>query len=240
MLKVTLHSSSPKNTSSFNVMGRMDIAYEKLAARATYKTLTCTTGIGEHAPVLLTDYPRWSGNLWDLVARVACQTFYGEETLPEIPAERRPAFIENLTAVIEHWPDGLNAHIATLGIAHVQMSVRKGLYRATFQSDALPVLECPLFIHKPAGLNPWDLLARAYAWATSESFVLPARPQLCTHIPLQEGPEPLVHIDTIPEPARTGLIRWMHKLQRPYTEAPYLEGDCVLERQFVEFLEKAI
>ena len=240
MLKVTLHSSTPKQASSFNVVGRMDIAYEVLAARATYKTLTCTAGIGEHEPTLLREYPRWSGSLWDLVARAVCLTFHGDELLPSVEPERRPAFMENLTAVIAHWPDGSDVRISTIGTAHLQMGLRKGHYRATFQSDALPLQESTPFIHKPAGLNPWDLLARAYAWTAKEEFVLPDRPKLCTSIPLQEGTEPLVHVDTVPEPARTGLIRWMHKQQMPYARSPFVEGDCVTERQFVEFLEKAI
>lgn len=241
MLKVTLHSCAPNRISTFNVLGRMDIAYSTLAAMASYKTITSTFGIGEHEPTELLAYPRWSGSPWDLVSRVACQTFHGAEALPALGAPaRRPAFMENLTAVIEHWPDGLDKCISTIGTAHIRGASRKGQYWASFHADALEPQESSLFVHKPAGLNPWDLLARAYAWTVGEQFELPPRPVLCAHIPLQEGPEPLVHLDTIPEPARTGLIRWMHKGQRVYTTAPFVEGDCVTERQFVEFLEKAI
>lgn len=242
MLKVSLHSCMPHEVSPFNVMGRMDIGYEKLAARATYKTLAFTTGIGEHAPTQIADYPRWSGSVWDLVTRVVCLTFNQEEAIvpKQLPHERKPAFIENLTAVIEHWPDGLDTNVATIAVAHVQMNRRKGHYVATFESDAQPDLQSSEFVHTPLGINPWDLLARAYAWTVNEEFVLPPRPVLCTHIPLQEGEQPMVHLDTVPDPARTGLIRWMNKRGQAFSVSTSLAGDCVTESQFVEFLEKAV
>lgn len=242
MLKVSLHSCLPNKVSAFNVMGRLDIGYETLAARASYKTLMFTTGVGEQPPTAITDYPRWSASIWDLVARIICLTFNRVEAITpkELPRERRPAFIENLTAVIEHWPDGQNRNITTVATAHLRMGKRKGSYWASFESDLQSPVQSTMFLHAPAGINPWDLLARAYAWTVSEQFELPPRPTLCTPIPLQDGDRSLVLLDTVPEPARNGLIRWMTRSAQAFSQTDCMEGDCVTEAQFIAFLEKAI
>jgi len=242
MLKVSLHSSVPTKATAFNVLGRLDIGYEKLAAMADYKALMFTTGIGEQPPVALENYPRWSASVWDLISRFICLTFNRVEAIEpqELPREGKPAFIENLTAVIEHWPDGLNQHVATVGTAHIRMAKRKGHYWATFESDLQSKLESSLFVHTPLGINPWDLLARAYAWTVHEQFVLPSRPKLCVPLPVQDGDRSLVALDTVPDPARTGLVRWMVKKGQPFSQVSFLAGDCVTEAQFVQFLEKAI
>jgi hypothetical protein len=148
--------------------------------------------------------------------------------------------MENLCAVIEHWPDGLSQHVATVATAHIRMGKRKGHYWASFESDLQPRMESRLFIHTPLGLNHWDLLARAYAWTVHEQFVLPARPKLCVPLPVQDEGRSLVVLDTLPDPARTGLTRWMAKKGLPFSELSFLPGDCVTESQFVQFLEKAI
>ena len=70
MLKVTLHNSTPSRASDRNVLGRLDIGYAKLDARADYKAVMFIAGVGEQRPVQLLDYPRWSASVWDLVTRV--------------------------------------------------------------------------------------------------------------------------------------------------------------------------
>lgn len=242
MLKVSLHASTPGQVSAFNVLGRMDIGYEKLAAKADYKALMFTTSIGEQPPLELKEYPRWSASVWDLVTRLICLAFNRTEAIEpkELPHERKPAFIDNLTAVIEHWPDGLNQNVATIATAHIRMGKRKGHYHATFESDLQASMESTLFVHTPLGINAWNLLARAYAWTVTGQFVLPARPELCASIAVHEGAVPLVALDTMPDPARNGLIRWMVKKGLSFTQVDFIAGDCVTEQQFIEFLEKAV
>lgn len=242
MLKVSIHSCLPSKVGMYNVLGRMDIGYAKLAARADYKTLMFTTGIGEQPPTPILNYPRWSASIWDLVARVVCQTFSHTEAIEpaELPYEPKPAFIENLTAIIEHWPDGMDTNIARVATAHIRMGKRKGHYWASFESDLQRREDSSLFIHTPLGLNPWDLLARAYAWTVTEKFVLPPRPVLCTPLPVEECGQSLVHLDTVPDPARNGLVRWMTRKSKEFSKVSYLDGDAVTEEQFIEFLERAI
>lgn len=188
MLKVTLHNSTPSRASDRNVLGRLDIGYAKLDARADYKAVMFIAGVGEQRPVQLLDYPRWSASVWDLVTRVICLTLNGSEALAlENFSSGRGAFIDDLTAVIEHWPDGVNTHRATIGTAHVHMRRRRCHYTATFEEDILGKHESSIFVHAPPGLTPWDLLARSYAWTVNERFELPPRPALYTPIPVPQG-----------------------------------------------------
>lgn len=242
MLKVSLHYATPTTVSAVNVLGRVDIAYATLDARADYKAVMSMAGIGEQAPIRIEGYPRWSGSVWDLVARVICQTFNKREAIwpTELPFERKCAFIDDLTAVIEHWPDGLDTRRATIGTAHVRRGRRKGHYTARFDTDLQGAEESSVFLHTPLGLNPWDLLARAYAWTVNERFELPPRPTLYTPIPVQQGGESLVPLETVREPARTGLLRWLHRRGMAPLSVDGITGACVTEAHFVEFLRKVV
>jgi hypothetical protein len=242
MLKVSLHYATPAQVSAKNVLGRLDIGYAKLDLKADYKAVMFTTGVGEQAPVQLTDYPRWSASIWDLVSRVVCLSLGSKEAIsPEnLPFEKKPAFIDNLTAVIEHWPDGLDVRRSTIGTAHVQMRHRKGQYTAIFETDLQDPVRSSIFTHTPLGLSPWDLLARAYAWAINERFELPARPTLYTPITVAHGTASYVALETVSEPARTGIQRWLRKRCLEPSTVDVVTGPCVTEACFVEFLRKAV
>jgi hypothetical protein len=137
MLKVSLHFATPGMVSARNVLGRVDIGYARLDATADYKAVLQTSGLGEAAPVSLKDYPRWSASVWDLVARVVCLSVYRREAVwpAELPLESKGAFLENLTAVVEHWPDGFETRRATVATAHLTMRRRRCHYKATFEDD---------------------------------------------------------------------------------------------------------
>ena len=243
MLKLSIHSCAPRDVSMFNVLGRMDIAYEKLQARADYKTLMFSTGIGEHPPTTIKDYPRWSASVWDLVARIICLTLNHKEAIHPVDVGfmRKPAYMQNLSAVVEHWPDGTDTKIARIATAHIRMGHRKGHYWATFESDLQnEKIESTLFLHMPPGISPWDLLARAYAWSVHEAFELPDRPALYKPPVVTENERSLVLVDTVREPARGGLIRWMRRSAETYSMLASFDGDAVTEDQFIKFLEKAV
>ena len=213
MLKVTLHAAKPQAVNERNVLGRLDIAYEKLDAIADYKAVMFTSGIGAQAPVALKAYPRWSASLWDLVVRMACLSINKTEAVStaNIPVKRTGAFIENMTAVVEHWADGLDTRRSVVGTAHVAMGANRCNYRATFVDDIAGSQGSEVFRHTPEVLTPWDLLTRAYAWATTASLALPARPTLYTPIPISHEGQSFVSLDTVSEPARTGFYRWLDK-----------------------------
>ena len=243
MLKVSLHYATPTTVSPDNVLGRLDIGYARLDAWAYYKAVMSSAGMGEFAPIKLEGYPRWSASVWDLVARTVCKSLSGEETLVIETSRhgRHFGFIDDMTAVIEHWPDGLDERRATIGTAHIHMGRRKGNYVATFATDVLNDLqESTVFTYKPKVLRPWDLLAQAYGWTMTESFQLPSRPELYTPIPLQDAGRSLVSIDTLSEPALSGITKWIHKLGLDTISSDLIDGPCVTEDRFVEFLESAV
>lgn len=242
MLKVSLHYATPATVNERNVLGRLDIAYARLDALADYKALMFITGVGELAPIRLEGYPRWSASIWDLVARVVCLGLNHTEAIwpAELPYERQCAFIDDMTAVIEHCPDGADSRRAVIATAHVKRGRRKGQYTAVFTSDLQASMQSSVFVHTPLGLTPWDLLARAYAWTAHERFELPPRPTLYTPIPVQYGGQVYVALEAINQPARTGVVRWLHKRGLAAATLDLVTGPCVTEAQFVEFLRRAI
>ena len=242
MLKVSLHYATPAQVSARNLLGRLDIAYARLDALADYKAVMFAAGVGEMPPVLLTGYPRWSASVWDLVARAVCLSLNGTEAFPpgDLTSERSGAFIDDMTAVIEHWPDGGDNRRATIGTAHISMCKRRCHYLAAFEDDILGKRESSVFIHRLDGLSPWDLLARAYAWTAGERLELPARPALYLPIPVQQGLGSFVPLDTVREPALTGIQRWLRRQGLPTTTTDLVVGPCVTEACFVDFLRVAV
>lgn len=240
MLKVFLHSCAPGDISPFNRLGRLDIGYDKLDAYADYKVILQQAGVGEFPPAKVTAYPRWSASIWDLVARSACVSLWGEESLPPVGVARRGAYTDRMTALVEHWPDGFELGRSTVGVATLEMLRKKCHYRAKFEDDILGEHLSSEFVHTPDALSPWDLLARAYAWTCHESFRLPPRPELYTRLTVEDGNQTLAPLEMVKEPARTGLSRWMvGKAIQPLTSQLVL-GPCVREADYVRFLRTAV
>lgn len=242
MLKVTLHYATPATVSARNILGKLDIGYLRLDAVADYKGILFSTSVGEQAPVQLLGYPRWSASVWDLIARIVCLSLNRSEELwqGDLGHGKKGAFIDDMTAVIEHWPDGTDARRATVGTAHVHMHNRRCNYTATFEDDILGKRESSIFVHAPQGLTPWDLLARAYAWTVQERFELPPRPTLYTPIPIEHDSVSYIPLDTVSEPAYTGVSRWLTKMTIPVKAIDLIQGPCVTEAQFVAFLRTAV
>ena len=242
MLKVSLHYATPSQASARNLLGRLDIAYARLDALADYKAVLFATDVGELPPVQLLSYPRWSASVWDLVARAVCLSLNGCEDFPpgDLTAGRKGAFIDDMTALIEHCPDGRDSRRAAIGTAHISMRKRRCHYSAAFEDDIMGKRESSVFGHRPDGLSPWDLLARAYAWTAQERFEMPARPALYTPIPVQQGLGSFVPLDTVREPALTGIRRWLRWQGLPTTTTDLVAGPCVTEACFVNFLRVAV
>ena len=243
MLKVSLHFATPATISPSNVLGRLDIGYARLDAHADYKAVMFTAGIGEHAPVQIYEYPRWSSSVWDLVSRAICKSLNDREVIrtDEIFPARRCAFIDDMTAVIEHLPDGMGTGRSTIATAHINMCRRRGNYMATFGTDVEgDVQTSDIFAYKPSKLAPWDLLARAYAFTVSGRFELPPKPKLYVPIPINDGEKSLVSLDTVSEPAYSGFIKWMHEKAIPTFTSDLVDGRCVKEDDFVKFLRTAV
>lgn len=240
MLKVFLHNGPLASVSQFNQLGRLDIGYEVLDIHADYKAVLTMAGAGELPPVQLTGYPRWTASVWDLVMRAATVALHGTEELPGLDIARRGAFAQQLTAIVQHWPDGMEQGRSTVGTAQVRMLRKRCRYVATFEDDILGSQTSAEFSHTPDVLVPWDLVARAYAWASHGRASMPPRPALYMPLPLEQAGQVVVALDTVREPARTGLQRWMLNKGVATVPADGLSSPCIREADYVRFLQKAV
>jgi len=197
-------------------------------------------GVGEAAFVRVERYPRWSASVWDLVARVICLSLHGKEELAPFEAKRTGAFIHEVTAVVQRWPDGFATGRSTIGTAVITMRHSRRYYEAAFEDDMTGCHTSKIFYHAPKELVHWDLLARAYAHAFTGREAMPARPALCTPIPVETDEGSMIPVDLLKEPARTGLYRWMTRRRITPTPVNVIKGDCVTEAQFSEFLARAL
>ena len=240
MLKVFIHNGPKETINTFNALGRLDIAYEELDMYADYKAVLLMNGIGEIPPAILKGYPRWTDSIWDLVMRMICMCVHREESLPIIEYTRNGAFAKHLSVLIQHWPDGRSTGRTNIGSAQIQMTRRRRHYIATFEDDILGKKTSSVFSHTPGGLNPWDLLARAYAWMTHESMTMPPRLKLQIPKTLTVGEKVFVSLESVNEPAKTGLMRWMISKQMEPVIAAGTDQPCVTEETFVKFLRRAV
>lgn len=82
MLKVYIHSGTLGTRSLGNQLAIVDIAYAKRHYLADYAVAMTMKGAGEVKPDMVTNYPRWSGSVWDLVARALTRILYRGDTCP--------------------------------------------------------------------------------------------------------------------------------------------------------------
>ena len=105
MLRISLHASSLAQTSRFNRVAWLDLAYAKLEPVADYKVLLFEVGDGAREPRTLPQYPRWSASLWDLVARGLALALHPDEDTPQGRAGRPagdPQGLRLYPAVVRH------------------------------------------------------------------------------------------------------------------------------------------
>ena len=238
MLRITLHLGKPAEASALNVLGRLDIGVDKLAARADYSGVMRMRGIGVLPPATVTKYPRWSASVWDLVARMTCMCLNRHEKVwPETMAEAPGgAFVDDMTALVEEQTcDGETAIRVMVGTAHISMHSRCR-YVATFEDSITGAVSGPMFAHSPKVLSPWDLLTRAYAWCTTGAFVLPPRPRLALPKESELDDQSVIPIDSLREPARTGITAWLVRHRKAPETHPSISGPCVSAAQLVDFM----
>ena len=241
MLKVSLHFAKLDAVSEGNLIGKMDIAYEKLQAMASYKAALFAAGVGALPIEKLHDYPRWSASIWDLVVRFICLTFFKKEQLSQDDfSGRKGAFMQDLCAVVEHWPDGREVGISRIATAHVGMQSRRCNYVAHFWDDITGELSAGPFVHAPPHLNAWDLLARAYAYAATESFVLSERPELHKPEDVVHGGRNYVQIESLPSTLLAGIKRWLVKANIAPSSIDGIEGSFVERATFDYFLGSVV
>lgn len=233
MLRVAIHSGALDKRTVNNKLATLDIAYAKRAALSDYLVALTLRGEGEKAPNRLENYPRWSSSLWDLVARALVRVLYNADDAPSAgKPDKRCAYATRICATIERaLVDDRGLELATVEIA--QSGKERGVYTARFEEDILGERTADFEFGKKA-LNPAELLLRAICWAYYGKDTLGPRPSLALAPAMTIDGVERLHIDALPEPARTGFIRYLR-------ETPGVEVVDPLAKahEYVRFLMKA-
>lgn len=208
MLRVKLHYGTLAERNEGNLCAVLDIAYAKQGLMSDYLvSLTVRSG-GLTAPAMVANYPRWSGSLWDLVARALGAALYGPGPIP--PADkpdRRCAYATRLCAAIE----GADAQRSgmLLGTASIeQADGQRGRYVVTLNEDIMGA-RSGRFEFGTKRLNPAELLFRGACHALYGADTLGPRPALIVPPLLKVNGEDHFDVQALAEPALTGFKRYL-------------------------------
>lgn len=206
MIKVIIFSGDLASRNPGRQLAVLDIAYAKKNYLSQYAVAMSLRGEGEVQPDLVTNYPRWSASLWDLVARGLTRILFRSDVAPELAEpDRRCAYATRLCAVIEK--STLTERGVELGTVEMSQDVgKRGHYTARFTEDILGPREVQ-FEYGLKSLNPADLLLRAICFALYGKSSLGPIPKLITPPTLKVDGSDHFHIESLAEPAKTGFLR---------------------------------
>ena len=88
MLRITV-SIVPGGVGPERKLGELHIANAGGGALADYECVLHSSDLPAPVRTRLTRYPRWSGSVWDLVARAISKALSGNERLPRRPSPMR-------------------------------------------------------------------------------------------------------------------------------------------------------
>lgn len=220
MLKVYIHAGDLRERNEGNVLAILDIAYAKQEAYSNYAVGFAWKGVGAVQQDSLTDYPRWAGSLWDLVARGLTRILYrADQAPPTATPDRRCAYATRLCAFIEKSTSSDRG--IELGTVQIhQVPGQRGTYTAIFKEDILGDRTAS-FTYGLKSLNPADLLLRAICWAYFDQDVLGPRPSLILPASIKMDGIDKFDVNALAEPAKTGFQRFMgsYAMNAPQTLA---------------------
>ena len=233
MLKVSIHAGRLAERIPNNQIGVVDIAYQKRAALSDYLVAMQLNGKGEVQPGVVTDYPRWSGSLWDLVARALTRLLYQSDMAPPVQRiDRRCAYATKMCAVIQTLTaDERGQQVAEVEI--LQPGTQRGHYVATFREDILGERRAS-FEFGCKVLNPAELLLRAICHGLWSKDTLGPRPGLIAPPAIDIDGELRFDIQSLAEPARTGFNRYRASRVPLATPEPMPKA-----RDYVDFILKS-
>lgn len=207
MLKLTIHRGTLAERDPSNLYGTLDAGESQRDALSNYIVALNIRGKGELPPGKVSNYPRWSGSLWDLVARGITSVLYQSDVAPPPPpVDRRCAYTTQMCAVIQSMTmDGAGRELGTLEI--LQPGRTRGEYEAVFQEDILGAKRA-CFLYGSKVLSPADLVLRAICYGLWNSNVLGPRHPLVLPVTMQINGEDRFDLESLPEPTRTGFKRY--------------------------------
>lgn len=207
MLHVFIHSGLLADRNPGNQLAALDIAYAKRSYIAEYRVSLQVKGHGEVTrEELLANYPRWSGSLWDLVARALTRALYkSDNPLPLEHVDRRCAYATKLCiAVFRATLDGQGFEVAT---GQIVQGARRGFYTVNLEEDILG-RHSATFSYGTKRLVHTDLVLRALCWALFDKDTLGPRPALILPPAITIDGVARFDINSLQEPARTGFNRY--------------------------------
>lgn len=247
MLRVNIHAGPLAMVSRFTRTDWLDIGYERLDTLADYKVVLFSVDVGASPPVFLRSYPRWSASLWDLVARATARALTGtveaahDDAPPLVTATQRPAFADAVSVVLEHAPSWGSSGRRLGAMEVVRHQRTRGVYRARIEEDLQPARSTLAFEFRPRVLRPAELVLRAALLRlTGQLATMPPRPALYLPNPRLVDGRPYVPIHQLPEPARTGFLRWLHRCSEPPRLAANAPDGLAPETLYTLFLREAV
>jgi hypothetical protein len=207
MLHVYIHSGTLNERNPGNQLAALDIAYEKRSHLADYKVSLVVKGHGQVCKEeKLRGYPRWSGSLWDLIARALTRALYeADQAPPAPPVDRRCAYATKLCVAVHRATlDGQGFEVAT---GEVVQNGKRGFYTVNLEEDILG-RRSATFSYGSKRLVHTDLVLRALCWALFNKDTLDRRPALILPPAIKIDGVERFDIENLDEPARTGFIRY--------------------------------
>lgn len=206
MLKVFIHSGTLATRNANNILAAMDIGYAKRSHFADYVLAMFVKGEGELDPDVLIGYPRWSGSLWDLVARALTRILYRSDTAPQDKgADRRCAYATHLCVSVQR--STLGEEGWELATAEITQGDKRGFYTVHMDEDILG-RRSATFSYGKKSLQHSDLVLRAVCWALYGQSTLPKRPTLILPPTISVDGVDRFDIEALAEPAKTGFNRF--------------------------------
>lgn len=231
MLKVLIHSGLLEARNQNNILVSLDIGYRVKAPLADYGIAAFIKGVGEVEPDEVSRYPRWSGSLWDLVARALTRIVYRADQAPEAkPADRRCAYATRMCACILRYT--LSGEAEELATAAIAQGDRRGFYTVHLDEDILGK-HSATFSYGEKTLRHADLVLRAICWALYGRSDLAPRPKLLVPTPITLDGVERFDTQSLQEPARTGFNRFRCPMGSATPPDPMPKAD-----DYVRFLMK--
>lgn len=233
MLRASLHFGPLSTRAPQNRLAELFIGYEEKKLMASYKVALRRTGQEELPHQLITDYPRWSGPLWGLIARALAISLYGKEALPPAgPVDRRCAYATHLSASLEL--DDPSRRSVLLGELDIVADHPRGHYTVLVQENILGE-RGGIFAYGSKRLDHPDMWLRALCAAfTDDVNQLPERPAVILPAVVEIDAQRCFDPASLAEPARSGFVLYAAENRIP-KEACGLYA----EKHYVKFLNKA-
>lgn len=206
MLKVFIHSGSLESRTANNILATVDIAYAKRSHFADYIVAMFINGQGEVQPGAIAGYPRWSGSLWDLVARALTCILFRSDTVPhDANVDRRCAYATRMCVSVQRSTMGDEGwELATAEITHAE---KRGSYTVKLDEDILGARSAT-FTYGKKSLQHADLVLRAICWALYGRDTLGKRPTLILPPTMTVDGIDRFDVEALAEPAKTGFNRF--------------------------------